>query len=196
MVKQGLMIPLRMLIVLTVLTGLIYPGLVTLIAMPLFPGQAAGSLIDREGVIVGSALIGQANDDPNYFWPRPSAVNYMDGSNGAALGASGGSNAGPTNAAWADDVAARAADFRSANGLAADAPVPADMLFASGSGLDPHLSPTAAQLQVNRVAQARGIEPATVAKLVTDYTQGPQLGFLGEPRVNVLLLNLALDRVK
>jgi len=196
MVKQLLFVPLRMLIILTVLTGFIYPGIVTALATPFFSVQAAGSILDVDGVVVGSTLIGQANQAPGYFWPRPSAVNYMEGSNASALGSSGASNAGQTSATLAAQVAERSATFRSANGLAPDVALPPDVLFASGSGLDPHSSPQAAQLQVARVAAARGLEPAIVAALVDQYTEGPQLGFLGEPRVNVLLLNLALDRVE
>ncbi len=196
MVKQLLFVPLRMLIILTLLTGFIYPGIVTALATPFFSVQAAGSILDIEGVVVGSSLIGQANQAPDYFWPRPSAVNYMAGSNATALGSSGASNAGQTSATLAAQVAERAATFRAANGLAADVALPPDVLFASGSGLDPHSSPQAAQLQVARVAAARGLEPTLVAALVDQYTEAPQLGFLGEPRVNVLLLNLALDRVQ
>lgn len=184
-----------MLITLTVLTGLLYPGLVTLAAVLFFPTQAEGSLIDRDGVIVGSALVGQANQDPRYFWPRPSAVDYMAGSNGAALGSSGATNAGVTNAALIEAVETRATAFRQANGLAADAPVPAEMLFASGSGLDPHISPEAARIQVARVAAARQLAPTAVAELVDRYTEAPQFRVLGQPRVNVLLLNLALDQL-
>ncbi len=196
MVKQLLFVPLRMLIILTVLTGFIYPGIVTALATPFFSVQATGSILDVDGVVVGSTLIGQANQAADYFWPRPSAVNYMDGSNASALGSSGASNAGQSSATLATQVAERAAAFRAANGLPPDVVLPADVLFASGSGLDPHISPQAAHLQVARVAAARGLEPATVAALVDQYTEGPQLGFLGEPRVNVLLLNLALDRVE
>ncbi|MEZ4661454.1 MAG: potassium-transporting ATPase subunit KdpC [Caldilineaceae bacterium] len=196
MLRKFIFPALRMLVVLTILTGLLYPGLVTLAATPLFPTQAAGSLIDDNGVIVGSTLVGQANQDARYFWPRPSAVNYMDGSHAGNLGASGATNAAPTSRTLAATVAARADAFRMANHLAADTPVPADMLFASGSGLDPHISPAAAQLQVARVAAARHLEPAVVAALVTAHTEPPQWGFMGMPRVNVLLLNLALDQVK
>lgn len=187
---------LRMLFVLTLLTGLLYPGLVTLAATPLFPTQAEGSLIDDNGVIVGSALVGQANQDARYFWPRPSAVNYMAGSNASSLGMSGAANAGPTSHILTITAAARADAFRAANHLAANAPVPADMLFASGSGLDPHISPAAAKLQIARVAAARHLDPTVVAHLVATHTEPPQWGFLGALRVNVLLLNLALDQVK
>ncbi len=196
MVTQLIFPAVRMVLVLTFLTGLIYPGLVTLVAAPLFPTQAEGTLLDVDGVIVGSALVGQANGDARYFWPRPSAVNYMAGSNGTNLGSSGATNAGPTNGDLAATAAARADAFRTANDLSADTPVPAEMLFASGSGLDPHISPAAALLQVKRVARARGLNPTMVADLVAVHTEGAQWGFLGPQRVNVLLLNLALDRVE
>ena len=196
MLTQTIFPAIRMLLVLTALTGLLYPGLVTLAAVPFFPVQAAGSLIDVDGVIVGSALVGQANQDPRYFWPRPSAVNYMAGSNAGQLGSSGATNYGVTNGALIETAQRRRVDFRAAHGLAADAPVPPEMIFASGSGLDPHISPAAALLQVDRVAAARSLNPTVVADLVTTYTAARQWGFLGEPRVNVLLLNLALDRLQ
>ena len=196
MLTQTIFPAIRMLLVLTVLTGLIYPGLVTLAAVPFFPAQAEGSLLDVDGVIVGSALVGQANQDPRYFWPRPSAVNYMAGSNGTQLGSSSGSNLGVTNATLIETAQSRAADFRAAHGLAADAAVPAEMIFASGSGLDPHISPAAALLQVERVATARNLPATDLTALVNSYTEGRQWGFLGETRVNVLLLNLALDRLQ
>ena len=196
MLTQTIFPAIRMLLVLTVLTGLIYPGLVTLAAVPFFPAQAEGSLLDVDGVIVGSALVGQANQDPRYFWPRPSAVNYMAGSNAGQLGSSGATNYGVTNGALIETAQRRRVDFRAAHGLAADAPVPPEMIFASGSGLDPHISPAAALLQVDRVAAARSLNPTVVADLVTTYTAARQWGFLGEPRVNVLLLNLALDRLE
>ena len=196
MLTQTIFPAIRMLLVLTVLTGLIYPGLVTLAAVPFFPAQAEGSLLDVDGVIVGSALVGQANQDPRYFWPRPSAVNYMAGSNAGQLGSSGATNYGVTNGALLEIAQSRSADFRTTHGLAADAPVPPEMIFAAGSGLDPHISPAAALLQVDRVAAARSLNPTVVADLVTTYTTARQWGFLGEPRVNVLLLNLALDRLE
>jgi K+-transporting ATPase ATPase C chain len=142
---------------------------------------------------VGSALIGQPNSDALYFWGRPSAVNYMGGSSADSLGLSGGSNYGSTSAALKTLVAEREAAFRAAHNLPESVPVPADMLFASGSGLDPHISPEAARLQVDRVAEARGLDRQIVAALVEQQVEAPQLGFLGQPRVNVLLLNLALD---
>jgi K+-transporting ATPase ATPase C chain len=175
-----------MLAILTLLTGLVYPLIVTGIAQVVFPAQANGSLLGDEARPIGSALLGQANSDPRYFWPRPSATEY-------GTLPSSGSNLAPTSAALAEAVGQRAADFRAAHGLSAADAVPAEMLFASGSGLDPHISPAAARLQVGRVAAARGLTEAQVLALVETHVEGPQLGILGQPRVNVLLLNLALD---
>ena len=178
-----------MLLALTFITGVLYPLLVTLAAQTFFPAQANGSLVTVDGVVVGSSLIGQMNNDPRYFWPRPSATGYDPLP-------SGGSNLGPTSATLQELVTQRAVEFRAANGLAENIVVPADMVFASGSGLDPHISPAAARLQINRVAAARGITREQVAALVEQYVESPQFGFLGQPRVNVLLLNLALDRLQ
>ena len=174
---------------LTILTGVVYPLSITGVAQALFPVQANGSLIDVGGVLVGSALVGQANDDPRYFWPRSSATGYN------AL-PSGATNLGPTSGALAAAVAARAAALRRAHNLPPDAPIPADMLFASASGLDPHISPAAAQMQIERVAHARNLPAGQVTALVAQFTEPLQLGLLGQPRVNVLLLNLALDEVE
>jgi potassium-transporting ATPase KdpC subunit len=186
---KSLFTALRMLIVLTILTGVIYPLVVTLASQVLFSAQATGSLITRDGVVVGSSLIGQdTNGNPGYFWSRPSTIGY------SPLPSSG-SNLGPTSAALAQTVAERAAAFRVANGLPEDAIVPTEMLFASGSGLDPHISPEAARLQAARVAAARGLTVEQVNVLVDDTIEAPQLGFLGQPRVNVLLLNLAVDNL-
>lgn len=178
-----------MLLVLTVITGILYPLAVTLAAQAVFPSQANGSLVTVDGTTVGSSLIGQNNTDPRYFWSRPSAISYNPLP-------SSGSNLGPTSQTLADTVAQRAADFRAGNNLADTVVIPSDMLFASGSGLDPHISPTAALLQVERVAGVRGLEVAKVAALVEQAVEAPQLGILGEPRVNVLLLNLALDKLQ
>lgn len=178
-----------MLALLTLITGVIYPLAVTGIGQLLFPAQANGSLVGDEAQPIGSALLGQANSAPRYVWPRPSATEY------GAL-PSGGSNLAPTSAALAELVTQREADFRAAHNLSAGDPVPVEMLFASGSGLDPHVSPDAARLQTGRVAAARGLDAARVAALVEEYVEGPQLGLLGEPRVNVLLLNLALDELE
>jgi K+-transporting ATPase ATPase C chain len=177
-------------VLLTVITGVIYPLLMTGIGQVLFPFQTNGSLIERDGQIVGSTLIGQTTNDAEYFWGRPSAVNSMMG---GSLTSSGATNSGWTNAGWAQTVRERADALRAAQGLSADTPIPADLLFASASGLDPHISPEAAALQIERVAAARNVERTQVEALVRQYSEAPQFGIFGEPRVNVLLLNLALD---
>ena len=178
---------LRQTLLWTVLLGLLYPALVTGLAQLAFPGRANGSLVMRNGQAVGSALLAQPFADARYFWPRPSAGAY-------ATVPSGASNLGPTSAALQSNVAANARAFLATNGLAATTPVPADMAFASASGLDPHISPEAARLQAGRVAAARGVPLEQVGALVGNCVELPQFGFFGEPRVNVLLLNLALDR--
>jgi|SRR6185436_4926137 K+-transporting ATPase ATPase C chain len=180
-----------MLIVLTVITGVAYPLLVTGISQVAFHGKANGSLIERGGKAVGSTLIGQAFSDPKHFWGRPSATSPYP--NNAS--ASSGSNQGPLNPALTDAVSGRIKALHDAD-PDNTAPVPVDLVTASASGLDPHISPAAAEYQVNRVAKARKLEPLKVRDLVAQYTQGRQLGFLGEPRVNVLELNLALDALK
>jgi K+-transporting ATPase ATPase C chain len=177
-----------MLAVLSVVTGLAYPAVVTGIAQLVFPHQANGSLIVKDGKTVGSALIGQPFDDPKYFWGRPSATSPFP-YNAAA---SSGSNQGPTNPALYEAVKGRVEALRAAD-PGTIAPVPVDLVTASGSGLDPHISPAAALYQVSRVAKARKMEESAVRQLVTRHTEGRQLAFLGEPRVNVLALNLALD---
>jgi K+-transporting ATPase ATPase C chain len=185
-----------LLVVLTVLTGLIYPVAMTGIAQVLMPGKANGSLIHRDGAVVGSTLIGQSFIDPKtdrvlqgYFRGRPSAAGA-----GYDASASGGSNLGPTNKALIDRVNATAAIIRQENGLTASAPVPVDLVTASGSGLDPDISPAAAALQVPRVARQRGVSEAQVKALVQKHTSGRTLWIFGEPRVNVLALNQALDQ--
>ena len=175
-------------ILLSVITGLIYPLLVTGIGQALFPQQAVGSLIERDGKLIGSRLIGQPFTDPKYFWGRPSATSPYP-YNAAA---SGGSNLGPLNPALKEAVKSRVKALRIADPGNA-APVPVDLVTASASGLDPHISPAAAEYQVTRVARARGLAPETVRNLVTQQTENRQWGIFGEPRVNVLELNLALD---
>ena len=171
----------------TVLLGFAYPAGVTLVARLAFPVQAEGSLVRRDDEIVGSALIGQAFDDPRYFWSRPSAT--APTYNAAA---STGSNLGPLNPALTQAVADRVRALREAD-PGNTAPVPVDLVTASGSGLDPHVSPAAAAYQVPRVARVRGLPVDSVAALVRRHTEGRTFGLLGEPRVNVLRLNLALD---
>lgn len=177
---------LRPAIVLTVLlsavTGLAYPLAITAAAQAALPGQANGSRIERDGVLIGSDLIGQNFAQPGYFWPRPSATG-PDPYNAAA---STGSNIGPTGKALIERTAASVAALGGGS-------VPADAATASGSGLDPHISPQYAAFQVARVAEARGLDPAVISQLIADVTEGPALGIFGEPRVNVLHLNLALD---
>ncbi|VVE14441.1 potassium-transporting ATPase subunit C [Pandoraea iniqua] len=179
---------LSLFVVLSVITGLVYPLVVTGIGRVAFSREASGSLIYKDGKPVGSALIGQNFDEPKYFWGRLSATAPMPDN---AL-ASGGSNFGPLNPALADAVKGRIAALREADPTAA-LPVPADLVTASASGLDPEISPAAAAYQVSRVAKARGLTPDAVQTLVARYTQGRQWGIFGEPRVNVLKLNLALD---
>ncbi len=180
-----------MLLLMTVLTGAAYPLVATGLAQAIFPAQSNGSLVMKDGKAVGSSLIGQSFTEPKYFWGRPSATTPM-ADNGAS---STGSNLGPTNPALTDAVKQRIDALRTAD-PGNDAPVPVDLVTASGSGLDPEISPAAAQYQLMRVAKARGVEPAKVQQLVAQATAGRQFGLLGEPRVNVLQLNLALDALQ
>lgn len=175
-------------LVLTVITGLLYPLAVTAVAQVAFPSQANGSLIMKDGKAVGSTLIGQAFDDPKYFWGRLSATSPFP-YNAAA---SSGSNLGPTNPALLDEVRARI-EALSAADPGNTAPIPVDLVTSSGSGLDPDISVAAAEYQIGRVARARGLSTDAVRRLVAQYTLGRWLGLVGEPRVNVLQLNLALD---
>jgi K+-transporting ATPase ATPase C chain len=180
---------LRMMLVMTALTGLAYPAAVTGIAQILFPSEAHGSLVTAGGRIVGSSLIGQSFVKPEYFHPRPSAA----GANGYDASASSGSNLGPTSRKLIDRVQASVEQYRREN-AGYTGPIPADAVTASGSGLDPHISPANADIQAGRVAAARGIDVSRVRALVAAATDRPWLGFIGEPRVNVLELNLSLDQ--
>ena len=193
-----------MLVLLSAITGIAYPLLVTLVAQVVFPWQANGSLVARDGshveaastsstggaALAGSALIGQPFDDPSYFWSRISAT--TPASYNAA--SSSGSNLGPTNPALMDEVKARVAALRGAEASDEKLEIPVDLVTSSGSGLDPHISPAAAAWQIPRVAKARGLDASVVREIVERHVERRQLGLLGEPRVNVLLLNLDLDR--
>lgn len=176
-------------IVLTILFGLAYPLVFTGLAQVLFPHQANGSLVTVNGKVAGSELIGQSFTKPEYFHGRPSAA----GNNGYDAANSSGSNLGPTNQKLVDRVKADVQKFRAEN-PDYTGPIPADLLTSSGSGLDPHISPASAEAQVARVAKARGVTPDRIAELVAKHTEGRQWGIFGEPRVNVLLLNIDLDQ--
>jgi len=196
-------------VMMVALTGFAFPLVVTGLARAAFPVQAAGSLVERDGEVVGSSLIGQGFTQPGYFHPRPSAA----GATGYDAGSSGGTNLGPTSAKLIDGIHKTlpsgeddpgnfagvndlAADYRRENGLPDTAPVPADAVTRSASGLDPHISPANADLQVPRVARERGLSEEAVRGLVSQYSEGRAAGVLGEPRVNVLKLNLALDNTR
>jgi K+-transporting ATPase ATPase C chain len=185
------------LILLTLITGVLYPLMVTAVAQLAFPRLANGSLVEEDGRTVGSALIGQSFDDPGYFWGRLSATGTFayNAFNAENLTASSGSNYGPLNPALLEMVQARVDALQTAD-PGNTAPIPVDLVTASGSGLDPHISLAAAEYQISRVAAARGLAEAVVRELVVEFTDGRQFGFLGEPRVNVLQLNLALDRIR
>ena len=176
-----------LLVAMTVITGILYPGVVTAVAQIVFPRQANGSLISTaDGRTVGSSLIGQTFSDPRYLWGRPSAA----GKDGYDANGSAGSNLGPTNQALIDRITAEVDRLRAANG---DAPIPVDLVTTSASGLDPDISPAAAEYQVARIATARGVDPSIVRHAIASHTEQPLLGFIGEPAVNVLLVNLDLD---
>ena len=185
---RPLLIGLRMTLMLTILTGLLYPGLVTGICQMIFPNQANGSLIVKNDHVIGSTLIGQSFTRREYFQPRPSAA----GNDGYDPTASGGSNLGPTSQKLADRVKSSIAQFRKDN-PDFTGPIPADLVTASGSGLDPQLSPASIDAQAPRVASARGVSINQIQQLASEFTEGRELGFLGEPRVNVMRLNIALD---
>jgi K+-transporting ATPase ATPase C chain len=187
-------ISLVMLLALTLITGVAYPLLITGLSLAIFPRQANGSLILRDGKAVGSELIGQPFDDPQYFWGRLSATGTFayNAFNAENLTASSGSNYGPLNPALVDAAQARIDALKAAD-PGNSGPIPVDLVTASGSGLDPHISVAAALYQLPRVARVRGLSEDQVRQLVDQNTQGRQLGILGEPRVNVLELNLALD---
>jgi potassium-transporting ATPase KdpC subunit len=185
-IKRNVVSAALMVLVTTVLLGIIYPLIVTAIAQVVFPDQANGQLIEQNGKIIGSRIIGQGFSSPGYFRSRPSAAGTgYDAANSA------GSQLGPTNKKLIDAVKANVAAARKEN---PDAPVPIDLVTTSASGFDPHISPAAAEFQVPRVARERGMSEADVRRLVQAHTEGRQLGFFGEPRVNVLELNLDLDR--
>ncbi len=186
---RNLLPGLRINLFFTLVLGLVYPLAMTGVSQLYFPRQAHGSLVEVNGKVVGSALIGQAFAKPEYFQPRPSAA----GKDGYDATSSGGSNYGATNQKLIDRVKASVEKFRKDN-PDYHGPIPADLVTASGSGLDPHISPDAARAQAARVAKARGMSVESVNQLIERFTEGPSLGFLGDPRVNVLRLNLALDQ--
>ena len=183
----------KQLILWSVVTGAVYPLVVTVLCQVMFHDQANGSLVMRDGKLIGSALLAQQFQGSNYFWPRPSACTY--GSSPGGIVASSGSNLGPTSGALQTNVNNNASAFISGNNLPTNTAVPADMVFASASGLDPHISPESARLQIARVAASRGLSQDKVKDLVEKFVEPPQWGFLGQSRVNVLLLNVALDQL-
>lgn len=188
MLRKQVRPAIAMTLILCALTGLIYPGVVTGLAQVLFPRQANGSLVTVHGRVVGSALIGQPFTRPEYFHPRPSAAG-----SGYDASASSATNKGPTDAKLADTLIAQAVDSVVKNDGATKGHIPADMVTSSASGLDPDISPANARLQVPRVARVRGVAEARIAAILARHIQGRQFGFFGEPRVNVLLLNIAVD---
>ncbi len=190
--KTQTIIAIRFLLVMTILTGIIYPFFMTGVAQLTFPAKANGSLITKDGKIAGSELIGQKFDSSIYFWSRPSAIDYNPIPSGA-------SNLGPTSEKLKEQVKVRRMLFATSNSIADTSAIPKEMLFASASGLDPHISPEAALLQLKRVAMARNLnetQKQKVEQLIKNKTQGPQFFLFGEPRINVFELNLALDSIK
>ena len=184
----------RQTILWSIVAGVMYPVVMTIFAQVAFHSQANGSLVEKDGKIIGSALLAQQFQGTNYFWPRPSACSYGTGPSG--ITASSGSNLGPTSAPLHTNVMNNIAAFISGNNLPTNTVVPPDMIFASASGLDPHISPKAARLQIARVAASRGMSEDKIKTLVDQFTEPPQWGFLGQARVNVLLLNVALDKAQ
>jgi potassium-transporting ATPase KdpC subunit len=189
--KKQTIIALKFLLVMTIITGIIYPVVMTAIAQVLYPSKSNGSLLIKDGKIIGSELIGQKFDSSIYFWSRPSSIGYNPIP-------SSGTNYGPTSDTLRKQVNARRLSFASANFLPTGTVIPKEMVFASASGLDPHISPEAAAMQVNRVIKARNFNDSqkeTVLKTIKNLTEGPQFFYLGETRINVLSLNLELDRI-
>jgi len=189
--KRQIITGLRFLALMTILTGLVYPGLVTIIASLFYQQEAQGSLIESNGIIIGSKLIGQNFDSLKYFWSRPSFINYNPLPSGA-------SNLGPLNPQLLININQKELTFLKANKMKEDSDIPPEMVTASGSGLDPHISPAAALLQVSRVAEARGMDREKQDKiviLIKNVTERRQFSLLGEPRINVFLLNLKLDSI-
>ena len=184
----------RQTILWSIVAGVLYPVVMTIFAQVAFHSQANGSLVEKDGNIIGSAWLAQQFQGTNYFWPRPSACSYGTGPSGIA--ASSGSNLGPTSAPLHTNVMNNITAFISGNNLPTNTVVPADMVYASASGLDPHISPEAARLQISRVAASRGMAEDKVKELVERFIEPPQWGFLGQARVNVLLLNVALDQAQ
>ncbi len=190
--KKEFLTGLKFLVLMVILTGLVYPGLVTIITSIFSPNKAQGSLVIRDGVIIGSELIGQNFDSQKYFWSRPSFNNYNPLPSGA-------SNLGLLNPLLIKEITQKEKDFSQANKIKEDLNIPPEMVTASASGLDPHISPIAALLQISRIAQAREMDKAEQDKLidlVNDLTENRQFSFLGEPRINVFLLNLKIDSLK
>ncbi len=190
--KKQILITIKYFVIITILTGVIYPLFISLASLVLFPGKASGSFIEKGGKIIGSKLIGQKFESDKYFWPRPSAIDYNPMP-------SGGSNLGPTSEKLKHAFLERKKNFADKNFVSDASLVPNEMFFASGSGVDPHISPESAKLQVERIAKSRGFnneQSKKVIALIDSLTQYPQFGFLGNSVVNVLLLNLQLDKVK